>query len=254
MNHVRFKKMKKQSGNQKAFTLIELLVVIAIIAILAALLLPALAKAKAKAQRTTCLNNMKQMSLAAIMWVNDNEKSAVPWRIPQAQGGTYANPKPGNAWYEYSVFSNEMTTAKILVCPSDKFPGLKIANTFNELITPGWRANSVSYSLGMDAGYYSGPPYNGQLAWDQSQQHILFMDYNFNINNGVGGCSSGINPIERINPFSATLTVWTNALHGIDAGQVATADGSVSQTASKALQEFLKHGDDNGSLHFLKPH
>ncbi|MFM7214524.1 MAG: type II secretion system protein [Verrucomicrobiota bacterium] len=137
---------------RSGFTLIELLVVIAVIAILAGMLLPALAKAKERARQTQCLNNMRQMGIALLLYESDHKR--LPPKASQVPD--FMNPKaPGwqnNCLYAIAPYlqgTAQGRSSKVYACPSAKKPGDGSDATTNS--ATGYLPNAVFMERTLDS-------------------------------------------------------------------------------------------------------
>ena len=212
-------------SHKKAFTLIELLVVIAIIAILASLLLPALARSKAKARRINCVNNWKQTALAFRAWAVDN-KGKLPWNVAVKDGGSMNSPD----WSDHFRFaSNDLATPKILICPSDpaKKPGTNWVNLDGD--------QNMSCFIGI-------------LSTEEHPETIMLGDRN------VTGGDGGLDPTWNKFMGSSIDAAWDKTIH-VEQGNIALADGSVQEVKKGALRAQISAAFANGltNVTFAKP-
>ena len=234
--------MKKVLKPLKAFTLIELLVVIAIIAILAAMLLPALAAAKRKAQQISCTNNLKQIGLSFRAWAGDNS-DRVPQAVSTAVGGalertyssvhtylvgtTVTSPTLDQGYWCFVVMSNELSNAKIVYCPAD---------TMHNAPT-----NFAQLMLGPSTSYFV----NGDVTSDGDPQMILSGDCNIGdagLNQNGAASSRHTIQMQFMGVPNAVNWGWTaNDLHQ-NKGNILLADGSVQAASQGQLRIYLGQG------------
>ncbi len=205
-------RITRRSGQTAGFTVLELLCVIAIIILLAALLLPALTQARARARQIQCADHLRQIGLAFNGFAHDHN-SQFPMAVPGEAGGSLefvqnAYQFQGSFYFSYRHFqtlSNELGTPKVLVCPADT---RQPAPTFAEL-----KNENLSYFVGVNAEF--GRP-DSVLAGDRNITNDLY----------------GLSTITRLSPQYALR--WTHELHQFK-GNLLFADGHVVQKNTPGL-------------------
>jgi type II secretory pathway pseudopilin PulG len=210
--------MKIQSHPQGGMSLFGVLVVIALIAILALLLIPSALHDRnsrlRRRDRIICVNNLKQIGVAARIWSNEHDRE-----FPSASmnsSGTLAFANSPQVFRHYLALSNELISPKLLVCPADKKrPKAADFGKFSNA--------NLSYFVGLDAR-------------EDSPNSVLSGDRNI-----TGGTLS--------NGFLRTFTPasndagWTTELHN-NAGNAGLGDGSVQQLNGNRLRLHLTNMTD----------
>src|SRR6201999_871987 len=100
-------------------TLIEVMVIIVVLGLLIAYLLPGLKRAKMRADRIQCVNNLEQIGLGFAVWSGDHQK-LFPMSVSQTNGGTMEFVTGTNAFRHFLAASNEVSTPWVLTCPADR--------------------------------------------------------------------------------------------------------------------------------------
>ena len=194
---------------------VELIVVLFVVAMLIVLVL-ALARGTrfhSRGGKISCVHNLKQVALAAKIWAGDNNDT-LPMGISITNGGSMEDALAGRVLSTFLVMSNELSTPKILICPSDH--ERRLTNNF-----AGLSAANVSYFVGIDDTN------------DINPQSLRFGERHLEL--------SGRPVRPGLAVFATNDAVaWSRALMHKNFGYISLGDGSVQGTPSKGLPNFFQ--------------
>jgi hypothetical protein len=205
---------------------------------------PALANSRVRSERLVCLSNLGEIGKGYNMWASDHG-DLYPFLLRKEQGGirTPYNGLEINAWFQFSWVSNELSSARVLACPSDatKQPARDFSLNPGGLLHPNYRADSISYFL-------SRPSF-------PTGYQVLCGDRNV-VADAYGQPSAIFGPSAVaviFNRPSSRVVRWTPSIHH-ESGNLLYRDGSVIQAGNVDLRRATSHYHaDNGLVELLLP-
>jgi prepilin-type N-terminal cleavage/methylation domain-containing protein/prepilin-type processing-associated H-X9-DG protein len=212
-----------RNGPARGFTLLELLFVVLIITVLALLILPVLGKAKARAKRAECVNNLRQIGLANLEFAHDH-LDQFPFQVTTKEGGTLEFARTGFAiggdfyfaFRHFQALSNALVTPRLLRCPADTRTN---ADHFGILLNL-----NISYFVGVNAEY-------------SKPATILAGDRNITTDSYTSGSILRLNPKARAE--------WTSGCHEFR-GNLLLADGHVQPSNNEGLASAIVNAGPTG--------
>ena len=205
--------MKLHISNQKsaALTPVDVLVVVFVLTVLVAIILPTLTHHSTR-KPMLCTENLKQVGISFRVWEGENNDK-FPMQVSVTNGGTMELASGRNAWINFFVMSNELSTPKILTCPQDAKHQPPATNFSSQL------AGHISYFVNLDMK-------------DSDPQSILSGDANFEI--GGVPVKSGLLELSSNTPIA-----WTPDRHGAG-GYIILGDGSLQSLSNSGLTNWLQ--------------